>query len=277
MRGVKVGTMDASQMKNLTALTVKDAGMTAITLPDNDKLVELTLEGNQLTDIDLSAYPNLMMLSLGSNQLESFDASILPNLQLLNVSSNKLTSLTLNNPQLWSLTANGNALTEVDITRLPDLHQAALSENQLSTLDISQNSDLSVLFLDHNRFRLSTLPISSKFSLYTHANQEALNVEAVQGDVDLSSEAVIDGTPTTYRWFVNMPYFDEYGELAGEELILDKEYRVANGVTTFLTPIEGVVCAMTNEKFPNFVLYTTEMDILEVPLLPTRCAPTLWH
>ncbi|MEE0904566.1 MAG: hypothetical protein U0L68_08950 [Prevotellamassilia sp.] len=265
MRGVKVGTMDASQMKNLTALTVEDAGMTAITLPDNDKLAELTLEGNQLTGIDLSAYPNLMMLSLGSNQLESFDASILPNLQLLNVSSNKLTSLTLNNPQLWSLAANGNALTEVDITRLPALHQAALSENQLSALDISQNSDLSVLFLDHNRFRLSTLPISSKFSLYTHANQEALSVEAVQGDVDLSSEAVIDGTPTTYRWFVNMPYFDEYGELAGEELILDKEYRVANGVTTFLTPIEGVVCAMTNEKFPNFVLYTTEMDILEAP------------
>ena len=187
------------------------------------------------------------------------------NPQVLNVSSNKLTSLTLNNPQLWSLTANGNALTEVDITRLPDLHQAALSENQLSTLDISQNSDLSVLFLHHNRFRLSTLPISSKFTLYTHANQDALNVEAVQGDVDLSSEAVIDGTPTTYRWFVNMPYFDEYGELAGEELILDKEYRVANGVTTFLTPIEGVVCAMTNEKFPNFVLYTTEMDILEAP------------
>ena len=50
--------------------------------------------------------------------------------------------------------------------------------------------------------------------------------------VDLSSEAVIDGTPTVYRWFTGNVNVDKNGNLQGEEFDVDAEYTVTNGVTT---------------------------------------------
>ena len=58
------------------------------------------------------------------------------------------------------------------------------------------------------------------------------------------------------------PWYDEdSGELTGEELYVNDEYYVNDGVTIFTTPIENVVCAMLNEKFPNLTVYTNAIDV----------------
>lgn len=262
IRNVGMSRMDLSPMTHLIALTVISAGLSDITLPESPELFEMNLEGNNLSDIDLTMYPRLSYLGLTDNQLTTFDASKYPNLGLLSIGRNQLSEIRLDNPQLWSLDLAGNNLEEVDLTRLPELYQCGLSENRLSQLDLSGNTGLRVLFLDHNRFRFATLPMSAELQLYTYAGQEALNPNFANGISDLSATATAaDGTPTTFRWFIGEPYYDEYGELTGEELITDEEFNTENGVTSFYKALDGIVGALTNDALPGLVLLTEEFDI----------------
>lgn len=262
IRNVGMSRMDLSPMTHLIALTVISAGLSDITLPESPELFEMNLEGNNFSDIDLTMYPRLSYLGLTDNQLTTFDASKYPNLGLLAIGRNQLSEIRLDNPQLWSLDLAGNNLKEVDLTRLPELYQCGLSENRLSNLDLSGNTGLRILFLDHNRFTFATLPLPSAFQLYTYAGQEALNPNFGNGISDLSATATAaDGTPTTFRWFIGEPYYDEYGELTGEELITDEEFNTENGVTSFYKPLDGVVGALTNDALPGLVLLTEEFDV----------------
>ena len=79
--------------------------------------------------------------------------------------------------------------------------------------------------------------------------------------VDLSDQVKVGTTNTTYRWFLNVPVLNEFGELEGEELILDTEYTLNNGVTKFLKDFEGVMCVMTNAALPNVFICTNLMDV----------------
>ena len=262
IRNVGMSRMDLSPMTHLIALTVISAGLSEITLPESPELFEMNLEGNNFSDIDLTQYPHLSYLGLTDNRLTTFDASKYPNLGLLAIGRNQLSEIRLDNPQLWSLDLAGNNLEEVDLTRLPELYQCGLSENRLSQLDLSGNTGLRILFLDHNRFTFATLPLPSAFQLYTYAGQEALNPNFVNGISDLSATAAAaDGTPTTFRWFIGEPYYDEYDELTGEELITDEEFNTENGVTSFYKPLDGVVGALTNDALPGLVLLTEEFDV----------------
>ena len=262
IRNVGMSRMDLSPMTHLIALTVISAGLSDITLPESPELFEMNLEGNNFSDIDLTMYPRLSYLGLTDNQLTTFDASKYPNLGLLAIGRNQLSEIRFGNPQLWSLDLAGNNLEEVDLTRLPELYQCGLSENRLSQLDLSGNTGLRVLFLDHNRFTFATLPMSAELQLYTYAGQEALNPNFANGISDLSATAAAaDGTPTTFRWFIGEPYYDEYGELTGEELITDEEFNTENGVTSFYKALDGIVGALTNDALPGLVLLTEEFDI----------------
>lgn len=259
--GVAMADADFTNMKQLVCLTVKQAGLLSIKLPDAPDLFELYLDGNNLTDIDLKKFTNLQYLTLNNNKLTTFDASRYPKLLMFSASGNGMQTVKLDNENLWSLDLSSNMLTEVDLTHVNGLEQLSLASNQLEHIDVSNLERLRVLYLDHNRFKFSTLPLTDGFQLYTYADQAAVPVEVIDGQVDLSTEAIIDNTPTTYRWFVDMPYYDEYDELTGEELYVDDEFVVNNGVTTFLTVQNDVVCAMTNDKFPKLVLYTPLIDV----------------
>lgn len=262
IRNVGMSRMDLSPMTHLIALTVISAGLSDITLPESPELFEMNLEGNNFSDIDLTMYPRLSYLGLTDNQLTTFDASKYPNLGLLSIGRNQLSEIRFDNPQLWSLDLAGNNLEEIDLTRLPELYQCGLSENRLSQLDLSGNTGLSVLFLDHNCFTFATLPMSAELQLYTYAGQEALNPNFANGISDLSATAAAaDGTPTTFRWFIGEPYYDEFGELTGEELITDEEFNTENGVTSFYKALDGIVGALTNDALPGLVLLTEEFDI----------------
>ena len=75
-------------------------------------------------------------------------------------------------------------------------------------------------------------------------------MKCINGKVDLSSEAKVDGEATNYRWFVgNITVID--GEPQGEELESD-EFSIENGVTTL--KLSGVannlVCLMRNSRLP---------------------------
>lgn len=260
--GLSLASIDASKLNNLLLFGAQDAGLTEsqITLPNSESLIEMRLKGNNLSNIDLTRYANLYDLELNNNKFTAFDASRYPNLELLSMANNQLTSFTADNAKLWHLDLANNQLSEIDLTKVPAMNQMSLVSNQLSRLDVSQMKNLKVLYLDKNKFRPSTLPLNN-YALYTCANQEPIKVEVADGKVDLSPEAVINGKETVFRWFVDVPAFDEEGNLVGEELYINDEYFLDNGITSFTSPIDHVMCVITNEEFPNTYFYTDFIDV----------------
>lgn len=261
--GATMSSMDASRMKDLTTFTVDGAGLSTITLPESPNLGELYLVDNAFTELDLSRYPKLHSLALSNNQFSSIDLSHNPDLALLSLSKNQFTSLNLNCPKLWLLDASNNRLNSISLSGLPNMEQLSLSGNELSDIDVDFLTKLRVLYLDQNKFTFATLPQNkSQYGLYTYKNQAVLDVEEVDGKIDLSAQQSAYGIDTKYTWYLDMPIFNEdTGELEGEELYADDEYIISNGVTQFLTPFNNVVCVMTNENFPGLYLFTPMMNV----------------
>lgn len=251
---------DLTNLADVPAITVVNAGLDTLSLPASDKVTELKVSGNNLKDIDLTKYPNLRYLAVNSNQLSSIDLSPCANLQVAYIANNQISSVTINNPLLWNLDAGTNRLTSLSLQGAPAMYQLWVNGNRLSTLDVTPCTDLHVLNVQGNRMKFSTLPPSDGVyaSNYSYALQDSIEVTCDNGKVDLSSEASVNGTPTTFRWFVGKPETDENNELQGEELIADDEYTIDNGVTTFkLTDtFDNLVCIMTNDRFPKLVQRT---------------------
>lgn len=259
MGGAKMGTMDASPMTDLICFSLEGAGLTAdkLIMPASAGLEELSLDGNAFESLDLEDYPGLRSLSLSNNKFTSLDLSGCKNLQFVGVGNNSLTDVTLGNPALWFLDLSGNNLESVDLSGVPRLEQLSLSHNSISSIDITPLSSLRQMLLDHNKFTFATLPlVKSSYYQYVYIDQADLHADCIDGKVDLASQAMVDGVATEYRWFIERPEFDEYGELAGEELVAGEEYTLENGVTTFMDSFTNVVCVMTNTKFPNLYLFT---------------------
>ena len=119
------------------------------------------------------------------------------------------------------------------------------------------------LSISTNKFTFATLPVQSKYpKLLAYFYGKQAPVEPVISNnnmtFDLSSQADVDGTPTTYTWFLGEIESDPVsGEISGEALYADEEYTLENGVTTFLTDFnDKVMCVMTNPLFPSTFMYT---------------------
>ncbi len=259
MTGATLSSMDASRLTDLICLSVNGAGLTddQIKYPQTANIEELYLDDNALEAVPFADYPRLRSLSLNDNALTSLDLSANQALQLVAAGNNEIANVVMDNPDLWFLDLSGNMLETIDLSKVGAMEQMALSHNSLSTIDVSGMSRLRQLLIDHNKFTFATLPAAkSTYYQYVYADQAAMEAECIDGSVDLSSQAMVGSVPTTYRWFIDMPEFDDYGELSGEELEAGEEYTVEDGVTTFVKAFSDVVCVMTNTSFPSLYLYT---------------------
>lgn len=262
LKNMQLADVDMSGLTELTMLAIEYAGISDLKWPNSKNLMEVSLPGNKFSTLDLGEHTQrVVWLNLANNEFETFDASIYPNLGILTLWNNKLTSVNLDNASIQSLDLGRNQLEEVDLTKMPWLNSVALTENKLTHLDLSGQRALAGLFIDRNLFRFSTLPADKGYPKYTYANQADIEVEEQGGTVDLSGEAVVNDSLTTYRWFVGKPSIDEEtGEFVGEELELD-EYSVEGGITYFNLVYDGLVCVMTNPAFPYLNLYTTPVNV----------------
>ena len=262
MKNASLSSFDGSALTEAVCINVSNAGLSEITLPQSGKLRELLLDGNNFTSFDLTNYQSLYQLSLNSNKLTTIDLSKVPGLGLASITGNQLSSITLDNAGLWMLYLNENNLTEISLDGAPNLQQLTLADNYLTSLNVDNLSRLAALSIDHNYFRFSTLPpVKPSYMLYQYHSQYPVDVVPDGMVVDLSSEAVINGVGTDYTWYLDMPYVNENGELEGENLYEGTEYTIENGVTTFLTTFEEVVCVMLNSEFPELILTTDLMNI----------------
>jgi Leucine-rich repeat (LRR) protein len=299
LRDFKLGS-DKSLSK-LICLNLTNAGLSTLDYPKAENLSELILNGNKLTEFDFNRYPNLTYLDLANNNLTAnADFSNLSKISSLFIGGNGFTSVSFGkNDVLHTLFAESNELTTADFSNLSNLQQLHVNGNKLTDLTVNNNAKLVVLYandnnLSHidvsalknlgvleisgNNFKFSTLPLESEVfagkSIYTYeySKQADINIQAVDGVVDLSSEANINGTATTYTWFLGEADYDDYGELVNELLYgpddntdndpdYVPEYLIEGGITKFVSDFskseDPVGCIMTNDLFPNLTLATT--------------------
>ena len=262
--GVTMADADFSRMTDLTTLTLSGSGLTSLQLPESELLRELVLEGNQLSAIDLSRYTRLWSLSLANNNFTTYDLSPFANLQVASLAGNDLTDITLDNSKLWLLDLSQNQLDHIDLSGVPNMEQLSLAFNNFTTIDVSALNKIVLLMLDGNKFNYSTLPLpKASYIQYVYSNQADLQPQVTDNAVvDLSYNAqAADGSVTEYRWFIGKPDIDDNGELDGEELYIDDEYSLEDGVTTFMGTFTDLVCVMTNPAFSGMYMYTTPIAV----------------
>lgn len=264
--GVKLSKIDVSKLTDLFALTVANAALTPdkVVWPESS-LEELNVNGNNFTNLEFAkAYPELRMLKVSKNQLNAIDLTGFDKLQSFTGDYNGAKSVKFGSPMLWYLSLSYNDLTEIDFTGAENLEQAFLSSNLLSSIDMSKTPKLNVLFIDSNCFTFQSLPKTSEVKyVYRYSPQAVVEVEPEGVTVDLSSQAVVDGVATDYRWFIGEPYYDENGDLAGDELSQPRQVSVADGVSTFNVNVSGALCVMLNSLFPDLPLCSSFIDITE--------------
>ncbi len=264
MDGAKLASFDGSKLTDAINITVCGAGLSEIKLPvGSTKLMELSLEGNNFTSFDFSQFPELTTVAMAGNKLTSVDLTKNQNIGLFSAANNELTSIKLNNPALWALYLDNNKFTEIDLSGAKNLSQFSIAHNQLSEINIDVVPNLIMLVINNNNFTFKTLPMKKKkFVVYYYHGQAPIQAVCVDGKVDLSDQIKVGNTPTVYRWFEGVPGVNQdTGALEGDELYIDDEYTLENGVTTFWINIKGIMCVMTNTELPNVYIFTDLMDV----------------
>lgn len=275
LNGMTIDHVDASPLTHLYCFGIHGAGVTPekIVMPQSPHLAELLLTGNEFDSYPYAElYPEVSYLVLSGNRFTSFDASAIPSLMNLSLADNQLTEVTFDNPSIWNLQLDSNNLTELDLSGLPGLEQLILNSNSLSSIDLSPvTHSLHVLSIVGNNFTFATLPRPSECDLWVYyfGNQAPIEAECVDMTVDLSSQAFVGDTPTSFAWYAGIPTFNsETGEIEGTLLEEELDYRIEKGITTFLsTPDDDVVCVMTNPQFEGLYLITYPLAVSSAEMI----------
>lgn len=262
--GVKMSSVDVSNLTKAICITLNGAGLESIDLSHNTVLRELDLGGNELHEIDLSHNPNLGMVYLNYNHFSDLDVTASPGIYMLMAAYNGMNSVNITGlSDLNVLDLTHNNLSEIDLSTNTSLYQIALAENNLSSIDLSNNHWLNVVDLNDNNFTLATLPVPGQWSLYYYANQAPLPIECSDdARVDLSSQFFINGVQSQIYWFTgdSIEYgYDYEGNLmiTNEELTEGVDFTVDNtGVVTFAANWPKVFAYISNELFPKTLFFT---------------------
>jgi hypothetical protein len=167
----QLATLDVSKNPALETLDCRENKLMALDVSDNPLLEYFNCGYNQLTELDVSDNPALKSFGCYNNQLTALDVSKNLALQSLTCGDNQLTTLSVsNNAALETFDCRENKLTALDVTHNPllellqcfnnnltvlETHNPLLellncSHNKLTSLNVSNNSALKYLYIDHN-------------------------------------------------------------------------------------------------------------------------------
>ncbi len=251
---LNIGVNDFATI-NLSALTVltkldisngKNNGvLTALDLSKNTKLTNIVASGNQLTTLDLSSNPVAKTVTVLNNQLTS-----------VIFGANTATKHTIN--------VGGNKLTSLDLMQFADCSGTYLRARDNDLTEVKLPAKVSQFWADGNAFTLAQLydlksmaKTLTYATTFTKAEAQAPLAIAADGDkVDLSAQAKLGETATTFTWKA----------ADGTVLVEGTDYTVVDGVFTFLKSQTAIHCEMTNAELNAFTAEkpykTTAIDVV---------------
>lgn len=203
----KLAALDVSANTGLTNLDAMNNRLTELKVGNNPGLTRLQVSYNQLAKLDVSRNPRLTELGVRDNRLLSLDISANGDLVELIAGRNQLSRLDLSrNSGLAQLTVEQNQLIELDLSHNPALETVEAQDNPLKEVEIGSNElkKLRSLNLDGCRLPLSRLAplVGRAQSRVRFGSQENVLFDhttvALNETLDLSAEAVIDGSPTVF-------------------------------------------------------------------------------
>ncbi|NLU38996.1 MAG: hypothetical protein GXX78_08920, partial [Bacteroidales bacterium] len=217
----------------------------------------INLYDQQLTSIDISNSPDLENLNIYNNKLTSLDLS--NNSKIINVSCNNnlLASLDVSNcPNLSYLYCNSNLIESLDIRNCANLKTLYCQDNQIETLLFGENLSLTNISCHRNKLKFSTLPAKLAGSTSdTYSPQSQVEVQCVNGEVDLSNEFIITAQNRDFTVF-------RCYDINNNQLQLGVDYFVDRGVIRFLRiPETEVYITMVNQLFNKLTLQTNSFVV----------------
>ncbi len=274
--------IDLGKLVGLNKVSLNNNELTALSLDNNPEVIKLSLRANKLSafDINLAKLTYLELSNqysgasktFGDNKIASLDLKKLPalqnlyanfvgltpnladakNLTLLSLIGNEITDLKITSDKLTRLTLNYNELTTFDGSGITSSTiDIFLLNNKLGATPVKLPAKAKNVNLNNNAFTFATLPaVSSVSGTLTYNLQAPVQVEEVNGKVDLSAQANVNGVETVFKW-VDSANAD----------IPATDFTNAAGVFTFSKNYDGAVCAMTNTAFPKLTLKTVPVNI----------------
>ena len=299
-------SIDLSKATELTEAALNTNKFENINVANNTKLKNLNVANNKLENIDVTALTELATLTINDNKITELDLSKNTKLTTLMLTNNKVQTLDLsNNKILKTMTCLNNELTSVNIgANEAKNHTFQFGGNKLTTFSLKEVTNLSGsyvylrdneltevelpaavkrLWLDGNNFTLAQLYAykSMATQTFTYATtytkesaQAPMTIEAKGNVVDLSEQAMLGETATTFVW----------KNTNGETLVEGTDYTVSNGVFTFANNQTAIYCEMTNAELNAFtaekpfktVAVDVEFDGIQV-LNPAQIGDGIWY
>ena len=286
-----ITSIDLSNATDLTELDIHQNKLAAVDLSKLTALNTLTIGVNDFETIDLSANTELTSIDFSNGKLTAIDLSKNTKLTKVVLSGNKLTTLDFtNNPLVKTFTVLNNQLTDVNIgANTAKGHTFQFGGNKLTSFSLAEATDLATSFVylrdndltsltlpaavrriwvDGNAFNLAQLYelkslASQTFTYATTFTKEqaqqpyAIDATSTTGTIDLSALAKLGETATVFTW----------KKADGTALVEGTDYTVTDGVFSFLKPVDGIHCEMTNAELDAFTAekpYTTTVTNIAV-------------
>ena len=272
-----LATVDLSKLTALTTLNIGVNDFATIDLSANTELTKLDMSdgknNGKVTSVDLSKNTKLTNIVLSGNKLTTLDLSNNPVAKTITVLNNQLTEVILgaNTATKHTIQFGGNKLAAIDLSQFTDVTGAylRLRDNifaEATAIMLPEGQKVKQLWVDGNAFTLSQLYAAKSLTqtftyatAYTKAQAQApYELPAkidVNGTVDLSSQATLGETATTFVW----------KNAESVALTEGTDYTVAGGVFTFLTAQDAIHCEMTNAELNAFTAekpyITTTMEV----------------
>ena len=256
--------LDVSNNINLISLNCSKGELTQLDVSKNTKLKELFCKENELTQLDVSENIELEVLNCAENRLQQLDVSKNLNLKELwcgynsgyNWLGNQLTQLDISkNINLETLYCSNNQLKQLDVSKNINLKHLHCSNNQLSQLDVSKNTKLKSVDCSRNTIDLrglwaikSLLPSGCALEYKKQDNIYSIISVSEVIEVDYTSQAVINGNNTVFKWY------NVSGELVDDNNLIEP---VAGITGKFSIKNNGAFyCQMSNPEFPDLKINT---------------------
>lgn len=151
---------------------------------------------------------------------------------------------------LEKLDCSNNYLTSLDLSMLPNLQSIYCSGNQLTSINIDGLTRLSTLYCQNNQLLFSKLPlkltVQNGYYYYSGQSYPLTQQTFIIGStIDYSSEALIDGVSTKYRWYRNGTLIADTDNTGRYTISEDGYYY----------------CVLSNSKFPELSITTSQIKI----------------